>query len=298
MIQISSRWLNALCLAATVLLSACGSGTTTDPFKPNRVIALGDGYNVATSTITGTTDAAVTVAEQVALLFGIPVADVLNYAEADALIKDPVTRHADLAASASLETQIQAAITAAGGAFTDKDLIIISIGTRDIISGVASATAADDLRELVNQLLQAKATHVLLMQPLELTRTPYVRDNSTREATYLGKTEEFIEAVKTSISEMVSQAGYHDNPVIYGGQLLSSNFNIYTSNTKYLEFSTSTRIPACTAALTADVLTGCALADANASYAKMLFADDINLTPAGNRWVARHMYNATAYGWR
>lgn len=298
MTPIFSRLLNALCLVAAALLSACGAGTTVDPFKPNRVIALGDGYNVATATITGTTDTAVTVAQQVAVLFGVPDTDVLNYAETDALIKDPVTRHADLAASASLETQIQTAITAAGGAFTDKDLIIISIGTRDLISGVASATAAADLRELVSQLLDAKATHVLMMQPLELTKTPYVRDNSTREAAYKDKTVEFISEVTSSLNQMISRGGYATNPVIYGGALLSSNFNIYTSKTKFLEFSTSTQTPACTAALTADVLNGCALADADANYEKILFADDINLTPAGNRWVARQMHTATARGWR
>jgi phospholipase/lecithinase/hemolysin len=30
----------------------------------------------------------------------------------------------------------------------------------------------------------------------------------------------------------------------------------------------------------------------------MLFADGIHLTPAGNRWVASYLYNATAQGWR
>jgi hypothetical protein len=29
-----------------------------------------------------------------------------------------------------------------------------------------------------------------------------------------------------------------------------------------------------------------------------LFADNLNLTPAGNRWVSQYIYNATAQGWR
>ena len=41
-----------------------------------------------------------------------------------------------------------------------------------------------------------------------------------------------------------------------------------------------------------------AAAPASASYTTMLFADGIHLTPAGNRWVASYLYNATAQGWR
>ena len=33
-------------------------------------------------------------------------------------------------------------------------------------------------------------------------------------------------------------------------------------------------------------------------YDSTLFADGLNLTPAGNRWVAGYLYNATAQGWR
>jgi len=63
---IFSRILKALCtLAAVALLSACGSSSTVDPFKPTRVIGLGDGYNDVNATVRegSTTD---TVVQQVA----------------------------------------------------------------------------------------------------------------------------------------------------------------------------------------------------------------------------------------
>jgi phospholipase/lecithinase/hemolysin len=43
---------------------------------------------------------------------------------------------------------------------------------------------------------------------------------------------------------------------------------------------------------------GCDAGVANASYATMLFADGMHLTPAGNRWVAQYLYSATSQGWR
>lgn len=296
---IFSRTFKALCaIAVAGVLTACGSSSTVDPFKPTRVIALGDGYNDPTYTVTGTTDVALTVAQQVAVLFGLPVSSVTSYAEGDALITTPNSVHADLTAAASLTTQIGTAITSAGGGFSSGDLIVISIGTRDIISGVTATSAAAALKTQVERLLNANARHVLIMQPLELTKTPYVRGNSSRTTSYTGKTVEFINYVDSALHDLVSHGGYATNPVIYGGTFLSSDFNLYTSNTTASDFSTSTQNPACTLALTTDVLGGCLVGAANTSYATMLFADDINLTPAGNRWVAQRMYNATAQGWR
>jgi phospholipase/lecithinase/hemolysin len=84
-----------------------------------------------------------------------------------------------------------------------------------------------------------------------------------------------------------------------------------TSPTNFLSFTDTgfngitNTTPACGAATlvlnTAFATTGvsgCASAAANASYTTMLFADGIHLTPAGNRWVASYLYNATAQGWR
>jgi hypothetical protein len=288
---IFSRTLKALCTLAVVgLLSACGSSSTVDSFKPTRVFALGDGYNVPTFTVTGTTDVAVTVAEQVAVLFGLPVSSVTRYAEGNALI----TANTAITTDKSLTEQITDVI-AAVGTFNNKDLVVITIGTRDIKEAVPAVTAAADLKAQVARLLNAKAQNVLIMQPLEITNTPFGRGN----AAYSGKTVNFVTEVTSALQALIVTGGYSTNPVIYGGTALSSDFNLYTTSTTgtYLEFSTSTQVPYCSAA--ASSLAGCAVGGGDGtSFATRLFADNLNLTPAGNRWAALRLFNATAQGWR
>jgi hypothetical protein len=286
---IFSRTFKALCSIAIVgLLSACGASSTVDPFKPTRVIALGDGYNVPTFTVTGTTDVATTVAEQVAVLFGLSVSSVTRYAEGNALI----TANTAVTTDKSLTEQITDVI-AVVGTFSTTDLVVITIGTRDVKAAVSEVAAAVDLKAQVARLLNAKAQNILIMQPLEITNTPFARGN----AAYSGKTVNFVSQATSALQDLVSSGGYSNNPVIYGGTALSSDFNIYTTSISgaYLEFSTSTTVPYCASPTT---LAGCAVNGADATYATRLFADNLNLTPAGNRWVAQRLYNATAQGWR
>ena len=287
--SIFRRTLKALCSVIVVgLLSACGSSSTVDALKPTRVFGLGDGYNVPTFTVTGTTDTALTVVQQVAVLFGVSTSLITNYATGNALI----TANATVTTDQSLTEQITHVISDVG-TFTKSDLVVITIGTRDIKAGVAATTAATDLTAQVDRLLKANARHILIMQPLELTNTPFGRGN----AAFAGKTVDFISEVSSALQTLVAQGGYTSNPVIYGGTGLSSNFNVYTTSATgaYLEFSTSTQVPYCASPTT---LTGCSVIGGNDTYGTRLFADNLNLTPAGNRWVALHMFNATAQGWR
>ena len=285
---IFSRTLKAMCTIAVVgVLTACGSSTTVDAFKPARVFGLGDGYNVPTATV-ATTDATLTVVQHVTSLFGVSTSVISNYAEKDALI----TADAAVTTDKSLTEQITDVI-ADVGSFTNTDLIVITIGTRDIKAGVAAATATADLKAQIGRLLNANARRVLIMQPLELTNTPFGRGN----ASYTGKTVDFITYATSALQSLVANGGYTTNPVIYGGTSLSSDFNIYTTSGTgaYLEFSTSTQVPYCASPNT---LSGCAVIVGNDTYATRLFADNLNLTPAGNRWAAQRLYNATAQGWR
>jgi hypothetical protein len=286
-----SRTLKALCVVAAVaMLSACGSSSTVDPFKPSRVIGLGDAYNDTDSTRvytvrgTGTVE---TVVGQVAALFG--VSSVNSYAVSGTGISD-------------LSGQITQV-----GTFSASDLVVVTAGTKEIKAAYAAAdpsaaarTAATALTAQLEELLRLGARHILVMQPLELSVTPLAVSNRVTYPlnTNSSPTVAFISQISGELGAIVSRGGYSTNPIIYGGTALSSDFNVYASNLTYLEFTTSTQTPACTAALTADVFVGCAVGAANASHATMLFADDTNLTPAGNRWVAQRLYNATAQGWR
>jgi phospholipase/lecithinase/hemolysin len=154
-------------------------------------------------------------------------------------------------------------------------------------------SAVTALKEQVRRLLSANATHILIMQPLDIANTPFGR----AAGTYVGKTTEFVNEELTQLSALVRSGGYANNPVILTNSTgLSSTFNIYTSTSPYLEFSTSTQVPYCLAPTT---LNGCDMVTGEDTQAgTTLFADNLNLTPAGNRWVSQYIYNATAQGWR
>lgn len=302
---IFSRTLKALSTLAVVgLLSACGSSSTIDPFKPTRVIGLGDAYSdvgLATDapfTVRGTGTVS-TVLEQVATLFGVgsvgtPVADttyaalpatgVFSYAMGNALI----STNATITTDASLTEQVDRVLADVGTFNSSQDLIIITAGTRDVRAGLDKTTTVDALMVQLKRLLAANARHVLVMQPIERSG-----------GTYAAQTLAFADEESLQVFNYLKTAGYQGNPIILTSGPnpgLATNFNLYTYAATYGEFSTSTQVAYCPSPTT---LTGCALADGDGStYATRLFADNLNLTPAGNRWVALQLYSATAQGWR
>ena len=306
---IFSRTFKALCTVAVVaLLSTCGASSTVSPFVPTRVIGLGDAYNDVGSaggpfTVRGTNEVA-TVVEQVAVLFGVgssgtfvsagtyttlPASGVFSYAVGGTLINSGAD---------SLADQISRLSDDVGGTLTSSDLIVIAAGTQDIkatYTTTGAETAAVLLEDQVKILLGKGAKHILILQPLELSVTPYAVVNSIPVNVTTSPTVKFNSKISGELFDYVSRQGLSYNPVIYGAAF-SSIYNTYAQTSPYAEFSTSTQVPYCP---TPTILTGCTqtLNDA-AVYDTTLFADNLNLTPAGNRWVAGFLYNATAQGWR
>ncbi|BDU59396.1 hypothetical protein LMORI2_23780 [Limnohabitans sp. MORI2] len=287
---IFSRTLKAFCsVLAAALLSACGASHTVDPFVPTRIIGLGDAYNDTTSSIytvrgTGTVES---VVAQVAVWFGTASSNVSSYAASGSNIS-------------SLTAQISAAKSAVGGSFAATDLIVVTAGTEDIKAAygaanptVAAEAAADAFTLQIEQLIADGAKHILIMQPLEFSLTPYAASLRGTYALDLttSPTAKFNAKVAGDLQRYVSRAGYSYNPVIFGGAGLSSTFNDYVSRGVVGVFANSTA-PICGSAST---LTGCGPQSSDSNY---LFADGVNLTPAGNRWVASYMFNATRQGWR
>lgn len=287
-----SRTLKALCALVLVgLLSACGASSTVSPFKPTRVIGLGDGYNdirTATGgaaptvrTGAGTTSS---VVERVAAYFG--QSNVVSAAAGGARI-------ADLAAQ----------ITSIGS-FSSGDLVVIAVGTFDVKAGAAPATEAQTLVTQVQRLKTAGVTHILIMPVLDVSRTPWGRAN-TFDTT---ATNTFNTALLTALS--TAFGGQSPNTVIFANASgVTSQFLYITSTTAFSPFTdtgyngtAAGTVPACgnPAPLLGDtsIPVGCDANTANASYTTMLFADGIHLTPAGNSWVASYLYNSTAQGWR
>ena len=224
-----------------------------------------------------------TVVGQVAAYFG--QANLLSKASAGAKV-------ADLAA------QIDDVVTNHGG-FLSGDLVLITVGTFDVKAGTNADTAAQALVTQVQRLKTAGATHILIMPVLEVTRTPWGRVNTSTVSTTATNT--FNEAVLLALS--TAFGGQTPNSVIFANASgVTSFFLTATSVTVFSPFTDTGfngtlagTLPACG---NAALFTGCTAAAANASYTTMMFADGIHLTPAGNRWAAQFLYNATAQGWR
>jgi len=285
-------------------------------------------------TVRGTNEVA-TVVEQLAAYFGVgssgtfktgtaalPSTGIFSYAVAGSTISGGSNTH-------SLEEQISMAIAGVGGSFSDGDLIVVSAGTWDIVNRTdASQVTRDAYVSLIESLVAHNAKHVLVMQPLEVATTPfgYASVNTTPYSATAAN--DFIAYAKGSLQSYVSNQGLKSNPIIYGGAGLSSDFNIYTSispatvgiftavsgtSVSYGSFTATngTSVPYCPnwtaspAAVPVSVPTaflGCSTIGGDTTnttnYDTTLFADGLNLTPAGNRWVAGYLYNATAQGWR
>lgn len=291
--SIFSRVFKALsAIAVAGVLTACGSSSTVDAFKPARVVGLGDGYNDSSATVRdGSTTG--TVVGQMASYFG--QSNVVSQATAGAQVSN-------------LAAQIDAV-----GSFSSSDLVVISIGTFDVKAGTDATVAAQTLVTQVQRLLDAGVTHVLIMPVLDLSRTPWGRATSFDQTATaaVSLTNTFNNALNTSISNAFG--GRSPNRVIYANSSsVTSFFLTATSISSYSPFTdtgyngtSAGTTPACggatllsnTAFATAGV-SGCDSTSITTPYTTMLFADGIHLTPAGNRWVAQYLFNATRQGWR
>ncbi len=290
--SIFSRTFQALCTVILVaLLSACGASSTADPFRPTRVVGLGDGFNDPTATVDdGTTTR--TVVGQVAAYFG--QSNLLSKASAGAQI-------------ANLAAQIDDVVANHGG-FSANDLVLITVGTFDVKVGTNPDTAAQALVTQVQRLKTAGAKHILIMPVLELSRTPWGRATSFDPSAHpsatpaVSLTNSFNEAVLLALS--TAFGGQTPNSVIYANASGVNPFFLTATSQAVFSPFTDTGFSSTVAAGTtpacgnATLFTGCTSAAANASYTTMMFANGIHLTPAGNRWVAQFLYNATAQGWR
>jgi phospholipase/lecithinase/hemolysin len=328
--SIFSRTLKALCtVTAATLLSACGGASSTvDPFVATRVIAFGDGFNyvdgagAGLSTVqTGETDN--TIAGRIAARYGIVVkrvadgATVLNplastggfsYATANARVAD-------------VDAQITAFLSSAGSV-AKKDLIIIAVGNWDIYdaytNGVTSMDSnASALVASIQRLTTAGAEHVVVMPAINMARTPWAANKSLAGIQQLSITTSSLPGLNSFnflLLTKLNAAFRQDRKPVY---LLdrSSDFNNFAGQ---FDTNGSTRIinvsgmaltadtglykPVCTAYAS---MAGCLPADLSTvspltatSYQSYVFADDINLTPLANRFLAdRMIYTMQTFGW-
>ena len=258
------RICKALCaITAVTLLTACGGATSTvDPFVPTRIIGLGDAYNDTGEN--GTTPSTVrgalaevgvsTVVGQVAALWN-PSATLRSYGDSQ------------YANAATLTAQINGL-----GTLTAEDLVVITAGTQEFISGdTTAASFLPALKAGVDTLKLKGAKHILIMGVVDLS---------------------------------VAGTGYAD-PVTFNGNVLAG-LTGYADVVRYVNVNRPTAyFPGWVSSATYQVpycanpggLTGCAY-DTQKDPTNYFLADNLHATPAGNRWLAQYLYNVTAQGWR
>ena len=322
---IFSRTLKALCsVIAAALLSACGGASSTvEPFVATRVIAFGDGFNyvdgagAGLSTVrTGETDN--TIAGRIAARYGIVVKDVQTNALAATGGFSYATKNARVA---DVDGQITAFLNSAGSV-AKKDLIIIAVGNWDIYDAYTNgATSMDSnasaLVASIQRLTTAGAEHVVVMPAINMARTPWAANKSLAGIQQLSITTSTLPGLNSFnflLLTKLNAAYRQDRKPVY---LLdrSSDFNNFAGQfdtngtTRIINVSglaltadTGLYVPVCTAH---GSMEGCALGGLDTtspltatSYQSYVFADDINLTPLANRFLAdRMLYIMQTFGW-
>ena len=328
--SIFSRTFKALCAVALMaLLSACGGASSTvDPFTPKRIIAFGDGFSYVDGNGYGlstvrTNEVDNTIVGRIAARVGIVVKAVSSNplaATGGFSYASPKARVADVG------TQINTFLTDAGGVVGDKDMIIITVGNWDVYDAVMSNanmdTAATNLVTAVKRLTNAGAKHVVLIPAINMARTPWAltapNSKTLQEIQMLGITTATLPSL-TSLNYLMLLKiadAYKEEakpPVKFKDR--SGDFNSFAGkfdtngSTRILNMSgmaitadTGLYVPICAAAASrvdtdSTFATGCAL-PGTTDYQTYVFADDINLTPLANRFLAdRTVVTLISEGW-
>jgi phospholipase/lecithinase/hemolysin len=328
------RILQALCaVAAAALLSACGGASSTvDAFKPTRVIAFGDGFSYVDANGYGlstvrTPETDNTVAGRIAARVGIvvkpnrsnplPATGGFSYAAVEARAATGTD---------SVDSQITTFLTDVGGVVAKQDLIIITVGNWDIydavMTGASVDTATTNLVTSIGRLVAAGAEHVVVMPAINMARTPWALSGLTTPSLTNFKSLADIQKLSITTASLPSLTSFNflllqklnaayrqDKKPVY---LLdrSGDFNGFAGK---FDTDGATRIVNVSGmALTADtglyqpvcptptLIVGCTIADLNGStnYLSYVFADNINLTPLANRYLAdRIVALLLNYGW-
>ncbi|MES2940476.1 MAG: SGNH/GDSL hydrolase family protein [Pseudomonadota bacterium] len=189
-------WLRraALCAAtaSALLLAACGSGSIESQLHPSRMVVFGDAFADV-----GQTGTRYTVNDgsinnwtlQLASRFGVTVAPAvgggLGYATGNARVNSKPDA-AGNAATPTVKEQVDAFL--AGNAVQSNDLIVLNAGIADVVAEVAQFNAGAETRDQliadvkqagtdlgaqVRRLVNAGASHVVVVGTYNLSKSPW-----------------------------------------------------------------------------------------------------------------------------
>jgi hypothetical protein len=328
----------ATLMAACVLVGCGGASSTVNPLTPTRIIAFGDAFSTvdtsgyATYSVNeSSTDA--TVASRIATIYGFT----LKYrTSASAVIASGTAYSYATGTATASDTYTQIATYLANNTPGSKDLFIITAGTQDIVAAAptnnttAIASAATKLSDAVQLLTNAGAEYVLVMQPINVARTPpFLAASGVRPAgasvSYNSNAQSLSYDISTACQSFscllttklntAFPATSSHQPVLLVD--LMSYFNLITGTTISLyptgnanTFGTygvtnpdlvtcSSAVPSCTTSTLATTSTNQYTSTAW-TYATSVFAYDYYTTPYANQLMGSYIYNYNFYraGWR
>jgi hypothetical protein len=222
-------------------------------------------------------------------------------------------------------TQINTFLTAAGNVVNKSDLIIITVGNWDVkaAQGVGSATsdidtATTNLVTAIGNLTAAGAQHVVVIPAMNMARTPWAKALTTsltasqtaaklEEIQKLSITTDTLRSLTSfnyTLLDKLNTAYRQDKkPVLLQDRALDFNsfagYSLVDGVTRVLNVSglaitadTGLYVPVCSSPSS---YAGCALSgltggSSSTDYQSYVFADDINLTPLANRYLADRTY--------
>jgi hypothetical protein len=311
-----------------------------NPLTPTRIIAFGDAFSTvdddgyATYSVnTSSTDA--TVASRIATIYGLT----LKYRTSTSAVISSGTAYSYAAGTATASdtyTQIKDYYLAAGNVPGSNDLFIITAGTQDIATAAltndttAIATAATKLTAAVQLLTNAGAKYVLVMQPINVARTPpFLALNGVRPAGTYASYNSYAQALSydsgtacqsfscllsTKLNTAFPATSSHQ-PVLLVD--LMSYFNLITGTTNTGSANTfssygvtnpdlivchaSYLVPSCTNSSSSLATTSTNQYTSTAwTYATSVFASEYYTTPYVNQLMGSYIYNYNFYraGWR
>ena len=307
--------LTAACALPLVLAASCGGGDIVSELKPSRLVVVGDafsdiGQRGVRYTVNG--PGAVNWTEQFASRYGLSLALPANGGTSYATGSARVTAKPDAARDPNTPTiteQISTFLSTKG--IAGNDLIIISGGLGDILAETAAMgagqsaaqtranveQAAREMGDQVQRVVDAGATHVMVVGPYNLGRSPWAvaqqggflatcqePSNSPADASPACLSSAFTQTLLVRINKLGKSVAFVD-PALF--------FNQVTSSPSGFNFDDSINL-ACSAAavdtgegigIGKDKIssTKCNTGTLNfASIDRVLFADAIYFTPRGN----------------
>jgi phospholipase/lecithinase/hemolysin len=290
--------LTAAC-ALPIVLAACGGGDIVSEFSPSRVVAFGDAFSDAGQRGVRYTvnNGGGTWAEHVASRYGVSLTAGASGGTSFATGSARVTAKPDAAGDATTPTVTEQITTFLGAqSIRENDLVIVSGGIADIITEVRAANtgaqtqdqatanirqAGRELGAQVRRVVNAGATHVLVVGTYNLGRSPWARNS--------GQTA-FLESVSTAFNdELLISIVDLGTRVLYVDAALY--FNLVTSSPAAYNYTDVTSV-ACNSVdpgpgigigagqVNSALCTGATLAIS--TIGTTLFADPVYFTPAGH----------------